>query len=204
MSVTKAFIVASALVGVLSTVPGEALARASDAQAAKDSRELKDYQLTMPVIDKIAKANKTAKQAMAKDPKQQRLATLEAELAALTVREDLTEAEWKRMGVLEDEISRWDDDDADDDLNGAGTISEFTRRVEVNPALAAAIRSVGLTPREYATALLALLQATLTDGLIEQKLLKQAPPEVSRHNLDFVRQHRAQLTATGVLSPDDD
>ncbi len=204
MSVTKAFIVASALVGVLSTVPGEALARASDAQAAKDSRELKDYQLTMPVIDKIAKANKTAKQAMAKDPKQQRLATLEAELAALTVREDLTEAEWKRMGVLEDEISRWDDDDADDAPNGAGTISEFTRRVEVNPALAAAIRSVGLTPREYATALLALLQAALTDGLIEQKLLKQAPPEVSKHNLDFVRQHRAQLTATGLLSQDDD
>lgn len=203
MANRRSIIVVSVLAAALSAAPGMALAQAPSSRSAQDLQAIRDYKLSMPVVEKIAKANAAAKQAAAKDPKQQRLAKLEAELAALTAREDLTEAEWKRMGVLEDEIARAEDD-GDDGRNGTGSLADFARQVEANPPLAAALRSVGLSSREYATAVFALFEAGMTDAFIEQKLLKQAPPEVSKHNLDFVRQNRVQLTAMGVLSTDDD
>lgn len=179
-----------------------ALATMVQASPASDAQAIKDYKLTLPVMEKIAKANAIAKQASAKDPGRQRLAKLEDELAKLEAKEEPTEAEHERMAVLADEIARAEDEDQDDDFGGAESLAEFARRVDADPRLGAAIRSVGLTSREYSTALFALLQAGLTAGLLDQKLLQQAPPELSKHNLDFVRQHRAELEALGVMTRD--
>ena len=195
------FVAALAMASLLCTP----CAAAPASTAAQDARAVKDYKLTMAVVEKIAKANDAAKKAAAKDPKQQKLAKLEAELKALDAKDDLTEAEHERMRELEDELERGADEDDDGmDLGSGVSLDEFARRVDGNPALAAALRSAGLSSREYATAVFALLEAGMVDGLMEQGLLKSPPPEASVHNLQFVRQNRARLTTMGVLTQDDD
>lgn len=196
-------VVAAALAGTLIAVPDGAYAQAANAQSAKDQQELKDYKLTMEVINRIAKANQAATQARSKDPKRQKLAKQMAELAALEAKDDPTEAEQERMAVLEDEIERFEDDDAPVlGLNGAATISDYARYVDANPALAAAVRSVGLSSREYATAMLALVEASIAHEFMKLQKTKQAPPGISPHNLEFVRTNEKQIAALGVVAQD--
>jgi hypothetical protein len=171
--------------------------------ASPDARELEAYELSMPVLEKIAAANAAAQRTQAKDPRQQKLAKQKAELAALEAKDELSNAEHERLAVLADEIARADEGDQDDGANGAGTIAEYAARVESSPALAAAVKAVGLSPREYATAALALLHAATAQAFMDQKLLAKLPPEVSQRNLDFVRQHRARLEKLGVFPKGD-
>jgi hypothetical protein len=200
---------AATLAVLLGAAPGMAVAQAAAAQASPDQRELQAYVLSMDVLNKVAKANRTAMAAKdaaaAKDPAKQRLAKKKAELAALEAKDEPTEAEQERMMVLSDEIARaeeQDDDDVDvgDDWNEAMTIAGMARRIDTTPEAAAAVRAVGLSSREYATASLTLLHASLADAMLKQKLLKQVPPEVSKRNLEFVQAHAKEIEALGIFS----
>ena len=207
MSTTRAKVYAATLAVLLGAAPGMAVAQAAAAQASPDQRELQAYVLTMDVLNKVAKANRTAMAAKdaaaAKDPAQQRLAKKKAELAALEAKDEPSEAEQERMMVLSDEIARAeeeDDGDVDFDWNEAMTIAGMARRIDTTPEAAAAVRAVGLSSREYATASLALLHASLADAMLKQKLLKQVPPEVSKRNLEFVQAHAKEIEALGIFS----
>lgn len=207
MSTTRARVYAATLAVLLGAAPGMAVAQAAAAQASPDQRELQAYVLSMDVLNKVAKANRTAMAAKdaaaAKDPAQQRLAKKKAELAALEAKDEPSEAEQERMMVLSDEIARAeeeDDGEVDVDWNEAMTIAGMARRIDTTPEAAAAVRAVGLSSREYATASLALLHASLADAMLKQKLLKQVPPEVSKRNLEFVQAHAKEIEALGIFS----
>lgn len=178
------------------------LAGAAHAGPAPDAQVLKDYKLTMAVMEKVAAANAIAQKSATKDPRQQALAKKQAELAALEAKEQPTDADQERMAVLADEIARADEGTAGNGANGT-TIADFAKSLESTPALAAAIKSAGLSSREYATAALALMQAAMIQGLIDQKMLAKAPPDVSQQNVDFVRLNRAKLEAMGVFPKGD-
>jgi hypothetical protein len=100
------------------------------------------------------------------------------------------------MDALAEEIERLEqDDDEDAALGSARTLSEMASRIDALPALAAAVRGAGMTTRELATAELALVQAGLAYGLQKAGLLKQLPEEVSKENVEFVRQHEREIEA---------
>jgi len=205
MSTTRANIPTLTLALLLAVAPGAAHAQAAEARAAQDQRELQAYVLTMAVLEKVAKANRAAAAAAAKDPARQKLEKKEAELAALEAKDEITEADQARMEALAEEIARLEDAegaDAGADWGEAMTVAGLTRRIDATPAAAAAVRAVGLTSREYALASLALINAKLADTMIQQKLLKQAPPEVSQRNLEFVRAHAKEIDAMGVIASD--
>lgn len=196
-------LLATAMAGALGFMSGSAIAQPATAQVAKDQQEIRDYKLSMAVLERVAKANKAAAAASATSPARQRLAKQKAELEALEAKDDPSAAEQQRMMTLADEIARAEDDDqADDDSRDGLTITEYARRIDGTPALAAAIRSVGLSSREYATAVLALLEAGIAHAFMQQQALKQAPPGVSPHNLEFVRTHEKQIAALGILAQD--
>jgi hypothetical protein len=102
--------------------------------------------------------------------------------------------------VLQDELARADEDGgADAGPAGPASIAELARRVDSTPALAAAVRGVGLSSREYAIATLALAHAGgLAAKFVEGQPRGPLPPGVSKHNLDFVLQNRTRLTALGT------
>lgn len=205
MSNWKTVIVASALAGMFSAASGVALAQPASAQSAQDARELQAYVLTMDVVKKVAKANKAALAAKAKDPAQQRLAKKKAELAVLEAKEEPTDADQERMYVLADEISRFEDEDEqDEERNDAVSVTALARNLDASPELAAAVRSAGLSTHEYATASVALMQASITHALLKEKMLKQAPPDIPKQHLEFVRSNEKELAALDVFKQVDD
>lgn len=198
-------VMATMLAGALVALPGAANAQAAGAQSAKDLQELKDYKLSMDVLQRIAKANQAALAASAADPARQRRAKQKAELEALEAKDDPTAAEQQRMMALADEIARTEDAEEDgrwnDDSNGV-TVTEYARRVDSTPALAAAVKSVGLSSREYAIATLALMEASIAHAFMKMQGAMQAPPGVSKHNLEFVRANEKQIAALGIQGQD--
>ena len=185
------------VMGVVLVVPAApALAQSTTTSLDRDAQEVKSYRLSMSVLQKLGAIHKAAAAARMKDPRYQQLAGRKAELAALEAKQQPTDAEQERMGVLAEEIERLEQsDDEDAALGNARTLSEMAGKIDTLPALAAAVRGAGMTTREFATAELALLQAGLAYGLQKAGRLKQLPDEVSKENVEFVRQHEREIEA---------
>jgi len=185
------------VMGVVLVVPAApALAQSTTTSLDRDAQEVKSYRLSMSVLQKLGAIHKAAAAARMKDPRYQQLAGRKAELAALEAKQEPTDAEQERMGVLAEEIERLEQsDDEDAALGNARTLSEMAGKIDTLPALAAAVRGAGMTTREFATAELALLQAGLAYGLQKAGRLKQLPDEVSKENVEFVRQHEREIEA---------
>ena len=185
------------VVGVVLVVPAApALAQSTTTSLDRDAQEVKSYRLSMSVLQKLGAIHKAAAAARMKDPRYQQLAGRKAELAALEAKQEPTDAEQERMGVLAEEIERLEQsDDEDAALGNARTLSEMAGKIDTLPALAAAVRGAFMTTREFATAELALLQAGLAYGLQKAGRLKQLPDEVSKENVEFVRQHEREIEA---------
>lgn len=182
------------LLGIVLVVP--ALAQTTGAPLDRDAQEVKSYRLSLSVLQKLAAIHKAAAAARMEDPRQQQLAGKKAELAKLQAKEEPTDAEQERMDALAEEIERLEQgDDEDGDLGDARSLSEMAAKIDAQPALAAAVHGAGMTTREFATAELALLQAALAYGLQKAGGLKQLPDEVSRENVEFVRQHEREIEA---------
>jgi hypothetical protein len=182
------------LLGIVLAVP--ALAQTTATPLDRDALEVKNYRLSLSVLQKLGAIHKAAAAARMKDPRQQQLAGMKAELAKLQAKEEPTDAEQERMDALAEEIERLEQgDDEDGDLGDARSLSEMAAKIDAQPALAAAVRGAGMTTREFATAELALLQAALAYGLQKAGGLKQLPDDVSKENVEFVRQHEREIEA---------
>ena len=61
------------------------------------------------------------------------------------------------------------------------------------PPLANALQKNGISPHEYATFTMALLQAEMAAGLKKSGQLKSLPPGVNADNVQFVLDHDAEI-----------
>ena len=86
------------------------------------------------------------------------------------------------------------DDDADND-----SIDAQTARLDALPGAKAAVRSAGLTSREYVVIYWSLAQAGLAAWSLSQPGGK-LPPGVSKANVDFYRAHEADIKAVTQTS----
>jgi len=82
--------------------------------------------------------------------------------------------------------------------------STLDNRLRTEPALAAALKTAGITVREYTTFTLALVAARLAYGFVQSGAMRFVPEGVARENVTFVEGHRDEVMAVlRVLGIDD-
>jgi hypothetical protein len=177
-----------ALAAVLSlAVPPAPQAAASKAQTDADMKELAGYTLTMETLNKVDRAMRAAVVEIKKDPRFAEAAKIEAELKALKKKEEPTEADEKRQEELERRLEALKDDAMN--MNDAQTISQMAAKIEKFAPMMAGLRSAGLTAREYAKFMMAVLQAGMTAGMQKAGMLKEIPPGTNPANVKFMLEH---------------
>lgn len=89
---------------------------------------------------------------------------------------------------------------ADDDSE-AQSIDQMAAKLGAVPGAKAAVQSTGMSLREYVVFSMSLFQNGLAAWALDQPGGK-LPPGVSKANVDFVKEHDAQLKQLQGLSPD--
>ena len=144
---------------------------------AKDAQDVRAVTLTMDRVKQIDRAMAEAARLLETD---------EALRAKKQRREAIESGEVEPTAAEEAEMMR---EEADDDDSVASAIRELERE----PKLAAAIRSTGLTTREFVLTQTALFQASFAYGAHKTGLLKEIPKEIPPEHIAFVAQHEAEL-----------
>ena len=161
-----------------------------------DQKELAGYTLTMPNVRKAAAALQRFQQIAAKHPKVQEAAKVQAEIDVLEQKDTRTEAEEARLEKLQARAEALDEEiDREVGMNANGTIDEIVARIEREPEAKPALAKEGLTPRDFAKTILALLQAAMIKGFSQGGKVDMAklPPGVNPANIKFVDEHEAEL-----------
>ncbi len=185
------FVTATLLVSLLSDPAAAMQVSTTDA----DTREVFAYRLTMP---KLKQLNQFLTMLEA-DPANQQLLKKKKELEALYEKDELTEAEARRMEQLEAEIEAMEqehDTGDDEDLS----LGQIAARMEAIPQVAAALKTVGLTAREVATMQLAFFQAGFAASMLESGTIKEIPKEVNADNVKFLQANKAEITKLTALA----
>jgi hypothetical protein len=176
-------------------VPLHALSQ-DRAEIDRDVQELRAYRLTMPKVKQMAAATLAYAQAQSRDPRVQARRQREKELTALEAKSAarLTEAEQKRLEELRAKLEA---EDAEAARNGDDqepkTLGDMARRIDREPDLANAIRSVGLTTREYSLLTLSFFNAMFAHGMKKAGTIKELPADILPENLAFIQSNEAEL-----------
>lgn len=183
---------ASLLIVVLAA-PSAALAKGDDGDVA----EIRQFRLSMQKVNALVAVYEAVGAEQQNDPKQRALKARRAELESLRGKEEWTDADERRIEQLEREVEEAEEaQDAElGFMEGDASLSDMARRIERSPVVSRAVRSAGLTPREFAVAHAAFFQASMAHGFQKAGALKQLPKEVSPENVRFVAQHEAEINA---------
>jgi hypothetical protein len=166
------------------------------AEIDRDVQELRAYRLTMPKVKQMAEATLAYAQAQARDPRVQARRQREKELAALEAKAAarLTDADQKRLEELRAKLEAEDAAAArQGDDEEPKTLSEMARRIEREPDLANAIRTYGLTTREYSLLTLSFFNAMFAHGMKKTGTIKELPPDILPENIAFIQSNEAEL-----------
>jgi hypothetical protein len=166
------------------------------AEIDRDVQELRAYRLTMGKVRQMAAATLAYAQAQSRDPRVQAHRQREKELAALEAKSAarLTEADQKRLEELREKLEAEDADAArKGDDEEPKTLSDMERRIEREPDLANAIRSAGLTTREYSLLTLSFFNAMFAHGMKKAGTIKEVPPDILPENIAFIQSNEAEL-----------
>ncbi len=192
------FRAALAAFAITATVlPGQA-AHAQGSASERDAAEMKAYRLTMPGIRKLVAASEALAKAVEADPRYKAEQALKQEIEALEKKDELTPAEEKRLEELRTKLEKAEakEDPGSDDSN-AQTLDDMARRIERVPAMANAIRTAGLTPREYSLISMVTFQAMMVHGFQKQAGSKELPKELAAtvlaENIKFVADNESEI-----------
>ena len=173
-------------------------ASAQPQKLSADEKELASYRLTMPTIKKVMAAMQTIALEMTQDPRYKEQQKLDAMIEALEEKEELTPAEEQeleklreRQANVEAEFER-----ATGAQGDVKTLSDMEAQVKRQPGAVRALAREGITPREYALCMTALLQAAMVEGFSQGKAdLANLPAGINPENVRFVRENKAALEA---------
>lgn len=164
------------------------------AQQDADTAEVGAYRLTMEGFNKMAKAMQIMAREMMNDPKYAEQKRIADEIEQLENKEQPTEAEQKRLEELQ---ARSDEmEAAEGDLMGnAKTLDEMEAGAKKFPPLAKGLQEAGMAPREYATFMLAFVQASFAYGFQQSGMAPDASKltPVQQANIKFIAEHEADI-----------
>ena len=164
-------------------------------QSDADAREIGMYRLTLDGLRKVINVNRALVQQLARDPKAREAAKIEAEVAALEKKDDLAEADQKRLDALRARLDELEHA-ADNPLAGESrSLEDMEARIRSYPPLVEALKKEGMTPRDYGKFWLAFIQASFVQGFKKSGMLKELPPDVNPENVKFVEEHAAEIAA---------
>ncbi|HEX9706553.1 MAG TPA: hypothetical protein VGA24_02845 [Steroidobacteraceae bacterium] len=112
----------------------------------------------------------------------------------------LTEAALGRYVQATRNLSGLQIDDCDDDSD-VGSLSEAVAKLDATPGAKAAVQSAGMTTREYIVFAFSLIQNGLAAWTLDQPG-GTLPPGISQANVDFFREHAAEMEELGAESGD--
>jgi hypothetical protein len=160
-----------------------------------DAKEISAYKLTTASLAKVVNVNRALIQQMLQDPKVKETEKLGAEIDALEKKDQLSDAEEKRLQDLRARQEQLEDS-MDNPLGGdTKTLSEMEGRIKKYPPLMQALQKEGMAPREYAKFWLAFIQAAFVQGFKKSGMLKELPPDVNPDNVKFMEDHAAEIEA---------
>jgi TolA-binding protein len=185
---------------------------AAQGSPGADEKELAAYKLTAPTLNKVAAAMRSMAKEMMQDPKYQQImkvdaqiADLEGQVSKLEAKNDLTEADQKKLDALNGQLEKLNDqkekmeqslDTGNPMADNPKSLSEMEQGIAKVPGLARALEREGLSPREYAKFMLAMLQAGMVQGFSRGKVdYSKLPPGVNADNVKFIEEHKAELEA---------
>lgn len=169
---------------------------ASPSSPESDLKEVSTYKLTVPVLKQVVLATRNLVAAMPSDPRFQRAQKLKAEMAAMSAameKGEPTEADVEKIQKIGQEIEA-----IEGSLNimgGQKSLDEIEAAALREPLVGKAMKAAGLSAREYAKFMAALLQASMIAGFQKEGMLKTVPKEANLENVKFVEQHAAELAA---------
>lgn len=79
--------------------------------------------------------------------------------------------------------------------DAVAAVAGLVARLENHPALAAALGTAMITPREYAKFAITLIAAHLAQGFLTSGVLPRVPAGAPTINVEFVKTHEADVTA---------
>jgi hypothetical protein len=166
---------------------------AAQKESALDDKDVRSYRLSMAGMQKFEKVI-DALDAWAKtDPEIQANIKLQSAIDSLRKKEELTEAEQARLEKLEEQRAKLEDKDDDDDMDGDPSVDEIAAEISNIPAASSALRSAGLSAREYVIMALALFEAQAFASFKQQGITASIPAEANHANIKFVQDHAAVL-----------
>ena len=168
------WVLALTLIGALATPSG---------QMSADDRELSTYRLTTDVLTKVEAVARAFDANLAKDPRMKRRMDAQREIAALEKKGNLSDAEEDRLAVLQDIVG---DEPVDIGING-GSLSEISAQLQKVPAMAAALKTNGVLPRDFAKFIVTGVQAAMITGL------GMPIPPGATENVRFVTANQAAM-----------
>jgi hypothetical protein len=165
------------------------------AQSDPDIAELAAYRLTTATLQKMIVATHALSQALQSDPKYKTFMAAQKELQTLQAKDEPTPADEQRMDALEQQL-----EEMSNGIDGgdAQTLAEIERKITAMPHMPESLAKAGLSPREYATFNLTVIQAGFVAGMKKAGQLRQVPPGVSMENVQFVIDHEKELAELGA------
>ena len=89
-------------------------------------------------------------------------------------------------------------DSVEDTNDGSASLDDIARKIERTPVMAAAVREAGLSPREFATITVAMMQAAMASSVLQMRpkdnqdsLVREM--KASMENIRFLREHETAL-----------
>jgi hypothetical protein len=161
------------------------------AQSA-DDRELMQFRLTPELLTQVEAVATAFDANIARDPAMKRKLDAQREIAVLEKKDDLTEAEQKRLEDLQAAAG----DGIDLGING-GSLTAMSAQLSKVPAMAAALKSAGLAPRDMAKFIVTAVQTAMIVGLQQQGL--PVPPGAAGENVRFVMANQASIERINKL-----
>jgi predicted RNase H-like nuclease (RuvC/YqgF family) len=182
------------------------------AQSKADEKELASYALTMPTLQKVVAAMRAMSQEMMADPRYQKLMKfdeqieqLEEQLKPLESKDELTDAESAKIDSLNEQLEKLREQkeqageamsSSAPDMNNAQSLDDMERGIAGFAPMARALKREGLSPREYAKFMMAMLQAGMIYGFSQGNVdYAKLPAGVNPENIKFIVAHKAELDA---------
>ncbi|HJQ18947.1 MAG TPA: hypothetical protein VJ867_01275 [Gemmatimonadaceae bacterium] len=184
-----------AAASMLLAVAAPAIAAQKSSFSDAESKELYAYRLSMEGLNKYEAAMKAFAAAAQKDPRYAKQIALKKQIDELKAKEDPSDADQTRMEELEQQLSEAEAATDDNSFSRANTIADMAAAITANPMFSSALRSAGLTPREYSVMTLVLFQSAMWAGMKKQGFAKDLPKDVNPANVAFMEQHEAEFAA---------
>jgi hypothetical protein len=186
----------AAVAALVLAAPPVASADAQGTPSERDAAEIKAYRLTMGDVRKLAAAGEALNRAIANDPRYKAEQALKQEIAALEKRDNLSDAELKRVDELQTKLQEMQDKN-DQGNKSAESLDEMARQIESEPVMANAIKGAGMTPRQYSLVMIVTAQSMMAHGFQKSNAGKPLPKEVANavlaDNVKLVGDNEAEI-----------